>query len=78
VPEAPAPAVEPAPAEASGLLGARLAACVRQALYRVPVEALARAGEAMRAGSTARHLDYFMDGRVETIRVFPCPITLLA
>ena len=78
MPEAPAPAVEPAPAEASGLLGARLAACVRQALYRVPVDALALAGEAMHAGSVARHLDYFMDGRVVTIRVFPCPLTLLA
>ena len=44
----------------------------------MPVEALAGAGEAMRTGSVARHLDYFMDGRVETIRVFPCPITLLS
>ena len=31
----------------------------------------------MREGATARHLDYFMDGAVQTIRVFPCPITLL-
>ncbi len=31
----------------------------------------------MRQGSLERHLDYFHDGRVETIRVLPCPITLL-
>ena len=31
----------------------------------------------MRDGAIARHMDYFMDGQVQTIRVFPCPITLL-
>jgi len=60
-----------------GLRGARLAARVRQALYRVPAAELADARRRMREGSVARHLDYFMDGKVETIRVFPCPITLL-
>jgi len=77
VPEEPAAAAELAPAELMGLQGARLAARVRQALYRVPVTGLAEARERMREGSVARHLDYFMDGHVETIRVFPCPITLL-
>ena len=76
-PEEPAPAVEPAPAEVLGLRGAHLAARVRQALYHVPVAELARAFQRMRDGSIARHMDYFMDGTVHTIRVFPCPITLL-
>ena len=77
VPDVPPPAAELAPAELMGLQGARLAARVRQALYHVPPEELAEARRRMRDGSIARHLDYFMDGQVETIRVFPCPITLL-
>ncbi len=68
---------EPTPAEASGLRGARLAARVRQALYHLPASDLAPAHDRMRQGSLERHLDYFHDGRVETIRVLPCPITLL-
>jgi len=68
---------EPAPAEVLGLRGARLAARVRQALYRTPPADLAEAFRRMREGATARHLDYFMEGVVRTIRVFPCPITLL-
>jgi len=73
---AAAPA-EPAPAEVLGLRGARLAARVRQALYRTSPADLAEAFGRMREGATARHLDYFMEGAVRTIRVFPCPITLL-
>jgi hypothetical protein len=65
------------PAQAGGLASARLAARVRQALYRAPPTALAEAFRGMREGGAARHLDYFMDGAVQTIRVFPCPITLL-
>ncbi len=76
-PEDPAPTAEPAPAETLGLRGARLAARVRQALYHVPTDDLARAFQRMRDGAVARHMDYFMDGQVQTIRVFPCPITLL-
>jgi len=72
-----APPAQPAPAELNGLRGARLAARVRQALYRTPPAALAEAFRRMREGATARHLDYFSDGVVQTIRVFPCPITIL-
>ena len=68
---------EPVPAEVLGLRAAELAARVRQALYRTPPSDLAEAYRRMREGATARHLDYFMDGAVQTIRVFPCPITLL-
>ena len=76
-PETVTPATQPAPAELNGLRGARLAARVRQALYRTPPARLADAFRRMREGATARHLDYFMDGVVQTIRVFPCPITVL-
>jgi hypothetical protein len=74
---APPPLPAPAPAELNGLRGARLAARVRQALYRTPPTALADAFRRMREGGTARHLDYFSDGVVQTIRVFPCPVTIL-
>ncbi len=67
----------PSPAETLGLHAPRVAARVRQALYQVPAAELARAYEAMRAGSLERHLDYFFEGRVETIRVLPCPVTIL-
>jgi hypothetical protein len=67
----------PSHAETIGLHAPRLAARVRQALYAVPADRLARAYAEMRTGSLSRHLDYFFDGRVETIRVFPCPIPIL-
>jgi hypothetical protein len=67
----------PSHAETIGLHAPKVAARVRQALYAVPAERLARAYAAMRDGAVARHLDYFFDGRVETIRVFPCPIPIL-
>jgi len=67
----------PSPAEALGLDGARLAARTRQALYRVPPDELARLHERVREACIARHMDYFHEGRRETIRVFPCPITVL-
>ncbi len=69
---------QPNPVEAMGLQGPRLAARVRQALYHVPAADLVRAHQRMREASLKRHLDYFYDGKVETIRVLPCPITLLA
>ncbi|MBA3316954.1 MAG: hypothetical protein H0T50_02545 [Gemmatimonadales bacterium] len=77
MPDDPVPSAEPSPAETSGLRGARLAARVRQALYHLPAADLAAAHERMRQGAIERHMDYFHDGRVESIRVLPCPITLL-
>jgi hypothetical protein len=73
----PSASPEPTPVEAAGLRRTRLAAHVRQALYHVPAAELARAHEQMREASLERHLDYFMEGEVNTIRVLPCPITIL-
>jgi hypothetical protein len=73
----PTTGAEPSPAEASGLRGARLAARVRQALYHLPPAELAPAHERMQRAAAERHMDYFHDGRVEAIRVLPCPITIL-
>ena len=68
---------QPTPVETSGLRGARLTARVRQALYHLAAPELGSAHEAMRQAGAKRHLEYFHDGRVEAIRVLPCPITLL-
>ena len=68
---------QPTPVEASGLQGARLAARIRQSLYALSAPELAAAQEAMRQAGARRHLEYFHDGKVEAIRVLPCPITLL-
>src|SRR5262245_18430582 len=76
-PDTAPPSAEPVSAEVLGLRAASPAARVRQALYRTPPAELAEAFRRMREGATVRHLDYFMDGAVQTIRVFPCPITLL-
>jgi hypothetical protein len=69
--------VEPSAAETMGLYGPRLAARVRQALYHVPAPDLVRAREQMLQASLRRHLDYFSEGRAETIRVLPSPITVM-
>jgi hypothetical protein len=68
---------QPSSVEAQGLQGPRLAARVRQALYHVPASELVLARERMREASLERHLDYFFEGKVETIQVLPCPITVL-
>jgi hypothetical protein len=63
--------------EAESLRRSRLAAHVRQALYHVPAPDLARAHERMHQASLERHMDYFLDGQRSTIRILPCPITVL-
>lgn len=74
--ETPRPS-QPTPVETSGLRGARLSARVRQALYQLSAAELAAVHEGMREAGSRRHLEYFHDGRVEPIRVLPCPITVL-
>jgi hypothetical protein len=65
------------PAEELGLSGSSLASRVRKAFYTIPPGALAELIERIRAESSRRHLIYLRDGELETIRVLPCPITVL-
>jgi hypothetical protein len=65
------------PAEELGLSGLSLASRVRSAFHKIPeaeiVEMIAR----IREESFRRHLIYLRDGELETIRVLPCPLTVL-
>jgi hypothetical protein len=65
------------PAEELGLSGLSLASRVRKAFYKIPeaqlVELIQRIGEQ----SFRRHLIYLRNGQWDTIRVMPCPITVL-
>jgi len=65
------------PAEEVGLSGLSLASKVRKAFYKIPEPALIALLHSMRAESVARHLIYLRDGELDTIRVLPCPITVL-
>ncbi len=81
----PAPEPEPAdpsgppltPAELKGLSGVRLAARIRQALYRIPRARLAELAREIREASRARRLVYFREGREDPIRILPCPLVVL-
>lgn len=55
----------------------RLAAHVRQALYRIPAARLARAHEQMLRKSLERRVAYFREGEMDPIRILPCPIAVL-
>ena len=68
---------ELSPAEAAGLAGLRLAAHVRQALYRIPAARLAEAHQRMRQKSLERRVAYFREWEADTIRILPCPIAVL-
>jgi hypothetical protein len=65
------------PAEELGLSGASLASRVRKAFYTIPPATLAQLIERIRGESFRRHLIYLRDGELDTIRVLPCPITVL-
>jgi len=69
--------VELSPAEAAGLAGMRLAAHVRQALYRIPASRLAYAHEQMLRKSLERRVPYFREGEMDPLRILPCPIAVL-
>jgi hypothetical protein len=77
VPEDDQPVVELSPAEAAGLAGMRLAAHVRQALYRIPAAQLARAHQQMQRKAVERRVGYFREGEMDLIRILPCPIAVL-
>src|SRR5215813_3936091 len=65
------------PAEELGLSGLSLASRVRKAFYQIPEPQLAQMLEKIRDESFRRHLIYLRDGEVETIRIMPCPVTVL-
>lgn len=65
------------PAEELGLSGQGLAGRIRQAFYRIPEPVLLDVMKRMGAEATRRHLIYLRDGVLETIRILPCPITVL-
>jgi hypothetical protein len=54
-----------------------LAGRVRQAFYTLPEADLRGLIQRIREESVRRHLDYLRDGQIDTIRVLPCPVTLL-
>ena len=65
------------PAEELGLSGHSLAGRVRQAFYKIPEPVLVEVIRRMREEGFKRHLIYLRDGEMDTIRVLPCPLTVL-
>jgi hypothetical protein len=65
------------PAEELGLSGLGLAGRVRKAFYQVPEGELLDVIRRLQEEATRRHLLYARDGVLETIRILPCPITVL-
>lgn len=65
------------PAEELGLSGLRLASRVRKAFYQIPESELLDLMRRIHEEATRRHLIYLRDGELDTIRVLPCPITVL-
>jgi hypothetical protein len=65
------------PAEELGLSGHSLASRVRKAFYKIPEPNLVRLIQGIREESFRRHLIYLRDGELDTIRVLPCPVTVL-
>ncbi len=65
------------PAEFLGLSGMSLAGRVRHAFFERPPQELLELLERVRTESVRRHVIYLRDGTTETIRLLPCPVTLL-
>jgi hypothetical protein len=65
------------PAEEMGLSGMNLALRVRKALYTLDDRSLFKLVERIQEEAGKRHVVYLRDGKVETIRLLPCPVTLL-
>jgi hypothetical protein len=66
------------PAEELGLSGHSLASRVRKAFYQIPEAKIVQLLQRMREEGFRRHLIYLRDGELDTIRVLPCPITVLS
>jgi hypothetical protein len=65
------------PVEEMGLSGLSVASRVRRAFYRIAEADLLGLIEQIRAESFRNHLIYLRDGRLDTINVMPCPLTVL-
>jgi hypothetical protein len=65
------------PAEELGLSGLAIASRVHHALYRLGDAGLKELIEELHRGALTRHLIYLHDGKMDPIRVLPCPITVL-
>jgi hypothetical protein len=65
------------PAEELGLSGLNLASRVRKAFYQIPESRLAAMIKRIREEAFRRHLIYLRDGEIDTVRVMPCPVTVL-
>jgi hypothetical protein len=65
------------PAEEHGLSGLALASRVYHALYGLGEAQIAGLIRQLHEGASERHMIYLHDGAMETIRVLPCPITIL-
>lgn len=65
------------PAEEIGLSGLRLATRVQRALDRIAPGEMVELLGAIHRRATDRHLSYQRHGITETIRLLPCPLTLL-
>jgi hypothetical protein len=65
------------PAEELGLSGLSLASRVRTAFGKIPEPNLIKLIEQVQQEAFRRHLMYLRDGKLDTIWVFPCPLTVL-
>jgi hypothetical protein len=65
------------PAEELGLSGATLAGHVRKAFYKLSAAELTDLATKIREACVRRHVVYMRDGAIETVRVLPCPLTML-
>lgn len=65
------------PAEELGLSGMNLQSRVRQALFKVPQADLVALMNRIDQEATRRHLIYLREGKEDTIRLLPCPVTAL-
>jgi hypothetical protein len=65
------------PAEELGLSGLSVASRVRKALYTLAPYKLLEMLQQIREEAFKRHLIYLREGEKDTIRILPCPITVL-
>ena len=65
------------PAEELGLSGLALASRVRKALYQIPEPELGDLIRRIEEEARCRRLNYLRDDKPETVRVLPCPLTVL-